>query len=192
MVRKMTLTAGIRRLSWSVTAPPPEPIKPRPDGTYYGLGWDSVIVQGKAVGYFKDGSSQGMRTFMKRLSNGVNWALLYNASMEFDPQDMQLTAGTVHEVRKLSEGTANIPTTTSSPTTRDRVSVTSLDPDPAATTTTSSCSIRPRRVPRTRSRTCWTCRTAPRAEHPSNSRARVRARVFHFAQPSSPEISSVS
>jgi hypothetical protein len=69
----------------------------------FGLGWDSVLVQGKSFGYFKDGSYQGMRTYMKRLATGVNWALLYNASMEFDPQDQQLAARTVHEVQQLVE-----------------------------------------------------------------------------------------
>jgi N-acyl-D-amino-acid deacylase len=85
-------------------APPPAPIKPRADGTYCGLGWDNVLIQENTFGYFKDGSYQGLRTFMKRLRNGVSWALLYNASMEFDPQDMQLASSTVHEARHLIEG----------------------------------------------------------------------------------------
>jgi N-acyl-D-amino-acid deacylase len=83
---------------------PPRPLKPRANGTYFGLGWDSVLVQDKAFGYFKDGSYQGMRTFMKRLPSGVNWVLLYNASMEFDPQDMQIAASMVQELRKVVEG----------------------------------------------------------------------------------------
>jgi hypothetical protein len=29
-----------------------------------------------------------MRTFMKRLPTGVNWVLLYNAGMDFDPLDI--------------------------------------------------------------------------------------------------------
>ena len=62
-----------------------------------------------SFGYFKDGSYQGMRTFMKRLPSGVNWALLYNAGMEFDPQDRDIAAGTVQEVRKLVEGLGKYP-----------------------------------------------------------------------------------
>jgi CubicO group peptidase (beta-lactamase class C family) len=88
---------------------PPRPIKPRPNGTYFGLGWDAVLVNGKGSTYFKDGSYQGMRTYMKRLPTGVNWALLYNASMEFDPQDTQVVANTVHEVRQLVEGMGKYP-----------------------------------------------------------------------------------
>lgn len=89
--------------------PPPAPLKPRANGTYFGLGWDSVLVKGKTFAYFKDGSYQGMRTYMKRKPTGVNWALLYNASMEFDPQDMQIASTTIHEVHQLVEGIGKYP-----------------------------------------------------------------------------------
>jgi N-acyl-D-amino-acid deacylase len=83
--------------------PPPEPLKPRPNGTWFGLGWDSVVRTDTTFGYFKDGSYQGMRTFMKRLPTGVSWVLLYNASMEFDAADMQIAAATFREVHQLVE-----------------------------------------------------------------------------------------
>jgi N-acyl-D-amino-acid deacylase len=89
--------------------PPPAPLKPRANGTWAGLGWDSVVVKDKAFGYFKDGSFQGMRAFMKRLPTGVNWVLLYNASMEFDPQDMRVAANAVGEVHQLVEGLDKYP-----------------------------------------------------------------------------------
>jgi N-acyl-D-amino-acid deacylase len=88
---------------WMVEAPPP-PLKPRPDGTWFGLGWDMATTGEKGFGYYKDGSYQGMRTYMKRLMTGVSWVLLYNASMEFDPQDLQIAAGAIQEVHKLVEG----------------------------------------------------------------------------------------
>jgi CubicO group peptidase (beta-lactamase class C family) len=97
---KCILSEQTRKL---MLAPPPEPIKPHKDGSHFGLGWDAVKVTDAGYSYFKDGSFQGMRTFMKRGSAGVNWALLYNASMEFDPQDRELTTHTVHEVRDLVE-----------------------------------------------------------------------------------------
>jgi N-acyl-D-amino-acid deacylase len=90
-------------------APPSEPLKPRENGTWFGLGWDSVVVKDKTFGYYKDGSYQGMRTFMKRLPSGVNWVLLYNASMEFDPQDTRIAANTVQEVHQLVEGNNKYP-----------------------------------------------------------------------------------
>ena len=88
---------------------PPMPLKPRPDGTYYGLGWDSIGWQDKAFMMFKDGSYQGMRTFMKRLPAGVCWALLYNASMDFDAVDNQISVSTVQDVRRLVEGIEKYP-----------------------------------------------------------------------------------
>jgi N-acyl-D-amino-acid deacylase len=103
---KAVLSEKTRKL---MLEPPPKPLKPRANGTYFGLGWDSVLVKDKTFGYFKDGSYQGMRTFMKRLPNGVNWVLLYNASMEFDPQDTQIAGNTVQEVRKLVEGMGKHP-----------------------------------------------------------------------------------
>jgi CubicO group peptidase (beta-lactamase class C family) len=89
--------------------PPPPPLQPRTNRTWFGLGWDSVQVQGETFAYFKDGSYQGMRTYMKRLPTGLNWALLYNASMEFDPQDAQIASRTVQEVRQLVEGIGKYP-----------------------------------------------------------------------------------
>jgi N-acyl-D-amino-acid deacylase len=83
---------------------PPRPVAPRANGTYFGLGWDSVLVNDKGFGFYKEGSYQGMRTFMKRGPTGVCWALHYNAQMEFDPQDTNLAANTVHEVRQHVEG----------------------------------------------------------------------------------------
>jgi hypothetical protein len=46
---------------------------------------------------------------MVRLLTGVNWVLLYNASMEFDPQDRQVAANTVLEVKSLVEGLGKYP-----------------------------------------------------------------------------------
>ena len=40
---------------------PPQPLKPRENGTYFGLGWDAVAVKDGQYSYFKDGSCQGMR-----------------------------------------------------------------------------------------------------------------------------------
>lgn len=88
----------------SMLAPPPAPLKPRADGTYFGLGWDTVAVQGKSFGYFKDGCTEGMRTYMKRLANGLNWVLLFNATLNIDDIDMQIASAAVREIRKEVEG----------------------------------------------------------------------------------------
>ncbi len=110
MARFMTNLDGSRgqavlgeKLRQEMLEPPASPVPTRKNGTWFGLGWDTVLVKGRLYSCYKDGSFQGMRTYMKHLPEGVNWALLYNASMEFDPQDTQIAAGTVQEVRKLVE-----------------------------------------------------------------------------------------
>jgi N-acyl-D-amino-acid deacylase len=82
---------------------PPAPIKPRADGSYVGLGWDIVNRKDKAFTYFKDGSWYGMRGFMKRLPTGVNWVLLFNASMDPDTFDRQVVIEAAKEVRQAVE-----------------------------------------------------------------------------------------
>jgi N-acyl-D-amino-acid deacylase len=83
---------------------PPPPLKARPNGTHVGLGWDSVVLSGpRQFGYYKDGSWFGMRSFMKRNPNGVNWALLFNASMQPDVLDSQIVGDAIKEVREAVE-----------------------------------------------------------------------------------------
>jgi len=83
--------------------PPPAPLKARDNGTYVGLGWDSVVQNDKGFGYFKDGSWFGMRTFMKRQPTGVTWVLLFNASMNPDTTDTKIVGDAVQEVRQAVE-----------------------------------------------------------------------------------------
>jgi CubicO group peptidase (beta-lactamase class C family) len=83
---------------------PPPPLKARPDGTHVGLGWDSAVLnQPTGFGYYKDGSWFGMRSFMKRKPNGVNWVLLFNASMQPDVLDTRIVGDAVKEVHKAVE-----------------------------------------------------------------------------------------
>ena len=100
------LNAETRRL---MIEPPPPPLKVPEDGVFTGLGWDNVLVRDKNWTVFKDGSYQGMRTFMKRLPTSVCWCLCYNCSMEFDPVDSQICTSAIHEVRQLVEGIERLP-----------------------------------------------------------------------------------
>jgi CubicO group peptidase (beta-lactamase class C family) len=132
---KSVLSEKSRQL---MVEPPPKPLKPRADGSWFGLGWDFVKVMdktgasapeskfrrraeaaalrvaepgrvepkrvvGKTVSYSKDGSYDGIRAFMKRLPTGVNWALLYNASMNFDPIDAQIATKLIRDVHSQIE-----------------------------------------------------------------------------------------
>jgi N-acyl-D-amino-acid deacylase len=78
---------------------PPPPLRPRPDGTHAGLGWPVVTSAGDSYSYMHDGMWNGMRTFMKRTSKGVNWALAFNVSVQADMLDQQMIKAIVEEVR---------------------------------------------------------------------------------------------
>jgi len=90
-------------------APPPPPLKPKADGSYVGLGWDIVNRRDKAFTYFKDGSWYGMRCFMKRLPSGINWVLMFNASMDPDVFDRQAVLEAAKEVREAVERMERFP-----------------------------------------------------------------------------------
>jgi N-acyl-D-amino-acid deacylase len=88
---------------------PPPGIKPKADGSYVGLGWDIVNRDDKSFTYAKDGSWYGMRGFMKRQPTGVNWVLLFNASMDPDVFDRQTATEAVKEVRLAVERMSRYP-----------------------------------------------------------------------------------
>lgn len=116
MVRFLTALDGSRvkpflddKTMQLMLAPPPPPLKPLEDGRYVGLGWDVVLPMKKRPVYWKDGSWNGARTFMKHTENGVSWALLFNASMQPDAIDSRMIAATVHEIRETVEKMQKLP-----------------------------------------------------------------------------------
>jgi N-acyl-D-amino-acid deacylase len=105
MIRFMTALDGSRgkplleeKTRRLMIEPPPRPAQPFPDGTHVGLGWDQVQIKERSFGYQKGGSNPGERAFMKRRFDGINWVLLFNASMEFDPQDVDHLGGALKEI----------------------------------------------------------------------------------------------
>src|SRR5262245_5071073 len=52
-------------------APPPAPLKPRADGTHFGLGWDAVQKFAKGHGYSKGDAWPGVRASVKHRADGV-------------------------------------------------------------------------------------------------------------------------
>jgi N-acyl-D-amino-acid deacylase len=83
--------------------PPPAPIKLRPDGTFTALGWVTATKSKETFGYFQEGSWHGTHTFMKRSPRGVNWALVFNASMQPDMADAKAIQTTIQRVRERLE-----------------------------------------------------------------------------------------
>jgi N-acyl-D-amino-acid deacylase len=79
-------------------SPPPPPLKPRANGTYFGLGWDTVQKFPHGTGYMKGGSWAGIRTSMKHTPDGMCVIILVNGSMEPDVLDMKIRDEAVREV----------------------------------------------------------------------------------------------
>src|SRR5262249_19197902 len=116
MVRLLTALDGSRgkRLLKEETfkqmlALPPAPLKTRKDGSHNGLGCPTVYLTSQNFSYLHDGSFHGMRTFMKRSAKGVNWALLFNVSMQPDQNDVQLIKQALQEVQQSVEGIKKYP-----------------------------------------------------------------------------------
>jgi N-acyl-D-amino-acid deacylase len=89
--------------------PPPKPVQPNKDGSYVGLGWDQVGIKDKSFAFTKGGSNPGERTTIKRRFDGIAWALLFNASMEFEAQDVDRLAGGLKEVLKKIDSLDKLP-----------------------------------------------------------------------------------
>jgi N-acyl-D-amino-acid deacylase len=62
----------------AMTALPSPPIRPRPDGSFFGLGWDQVRRTGQGPFYCKGGGLSGMRAHIEHTEGGIDWALLWN------------------------------------------------------------------------------------------------------------------
>jgi len=89
--------------------PPPAPLKVSPDGKFNGIGWVTTFKSKDGFGYAQDGSWHGARTFMKRSPRGVNWALVFNASMQPDMLDAKAIQDTVQLVRERVEKLEQFP-----------------------------------------------------------------------------------
>lgn len=71
----------------AMLAPPPKPLKLRPNGGFFGLGWDLVKSSKEGISYQKDGGIPGISTFIEHLPNGVDFAVLLNGSPSHHPKN---------------------------------------------------------------------------------------------------------
>jgi N-acyl-D-amino-acid deacylase len=90
-------------------ASPPPPLRPRPDGTHQGLGWDTVQRYPAGFGFAKGGSWTGIRTSIKRSADGMCTIVLYNGSIELDPVDQQIRHDVVKEILDHAQRVKNWP-----------------------------------------------------------------------------------
>jgi N-acyl-D-amino-acid deacylase len=81
--------------------PPGPPVKNHPNGMFPGLGFEFVYVGKNGYGYVQDGLWNGMRTFMKRAPQGVNWMLAFNASFQPDLLDRQIVGKSLQELKVM-------------------------------------------------------------------------------------------
>jgi N-acyl-D-amino-acid deacylase len=75
----------------TMLTPPPPPLKPRKDGSYFGLGWDRVRRTEDGFGYAKNGGLHGVSTWIEHLPGGVDWVLLVNTGVEHSEVPMMAT-----------------------------------------------------------------------------------------------------
>jgi CubicO group peptidase (beta-lactamase class C family) len=67
-----------KNMSRAMTALPAPPIKPRPNGSHPGLGWDQVRVTPLGASYQKNGGLLGVHAFLKHNADGTDWAFCCN------------------------------------------------------------------------------------------------------------------
>jgi N-acyl-D-amino-acid deacylase len=98
MARFLTALDGSRgkpflseKMTRAMLAPPPPPLGPRKDGSYFGLGWDRVRRTEDGFGYAKNGGLRGVSTWIEHLPGGVNWVLLVNTSVKHSEAPMMAT-----------------------------------------------------------------------------------------------------
>jgi len=82
-----------------MVAAPAEPLKARPDGTYYGLGWDTIAATPQGPGYMKGGTWPGVRAMVKHRIDGVNTVILCNALAHPDQLDMKIASEALQELQ---------------------------------------------------------------------------------------------
>jgi hypothetical protein len=59
-------------------APPYAPLRARPNGSAFGLGWDAVARVNGQLTFSKDGGSPGVHTWVEHRADGLDDALFFN------------------------------------------------------------------------------------------------------------------
>jgi N-acyl-D-amino-acid deacylase len=65
---------------------PDPPLKPRGNGTWYGLGWDGVRQTPRGPAYSKNGGMGGVRAVIGHQPGNVDWAVAFNGGRDIKGQ----------------------------------------------------------------------------------------------------------
>ncbi len=84
-------------------AAPPAPQKPRRNGSYFGLGWDTVRPGAKGFEYGKNGGLPGICTYIEHMPGGVDWVVLFNSRQAKESGETPLLGDTQKAVRRAIE-----------------------------------------------------------------------------------------
>jgi N-acyl-D-amino-acid deacylase len=83
-------------------APPTPPLKPRPNGKYFGLGWDTVEHTPRGLAYTKNGGVQGYRAFVGHMPEGVDWAFLATDASGDQGENAEAAAAITREIERTA------------------------------------------------------------------------------------------
>jgi CubicO group peptidase (beta-lactamase class C family) len=90
-------------------AAPKPPLKIRPAGGYFGLGWDTVRPGQTGYSYSKNGSLPGVRSFFGHIDNGVDWVVVFNGGETRREGDPDLDTYAARHIRQAISDTKTWP-----------------------------------------------------------------------------------
>ncbi len=92
-----------------MVAEPPPPLGPRPNNSWFGLGWDQVRPVGDRCMFSKNGGLPGISTFIQHQADGVDWALLFNARPHHEEGEPALLGAARKEIERAIHETQRWP-----------------------------------------------------------------------------------
>jgi CubicO group peptidase (beta-lactamase class C family) len=97
------------QMTVEMLAAPKPPLKVRPGGGYFGLGWDTVMAGPGGYSYSKNGGLPGIRSFFGHTADGVNWAVVFNGAETKTKGEPDLDAYAARRVREAIAETKTWP-----------------------------------------------------------------------------------
>jgi hypothetical protein len=89
-------------------AAPAPPLKPRGNGSHFGLGWDVVLAEGGGFRYSKNGGVPGIHTYVEHLPSGVDWVVLLNGG-DHRPGQPSALGYCTQRIRRVIQRTTSWP-----------------------------------------------------------------------------------